>query len=222
MNISNHIVKKLAKIIINPDYTKYSEPFRSNGYVHFTDGLKCLLVKDKCVDMELTESDKSLHLNPDGLNVISTISKEEIEKFIDSCPKTPVFKHEEVECEECNGTGEVIWEYTSCGTDEYGNDHFEMKEECPICEGRGIIEVKKETGKMVVNEKTAFGFSFGESKFRLDMLIDLKDIMNLLRIEKADILQVDKLFVSRLDDDVLFIFTQYILDDREKCLVQLK
>lgn len=222
MNISNHIAKKLAKIIINPDYTKYSEPFRSNGYVHFTDGLKCLLVKDKCVDMELTESDKSLNINFNRLNAISTISKEEIEKFIDSCPKIQVFKYEEEECDECNGTGEVIWEYTSCGTDEYGNDHFEMKEECPICEGRGIIEVKKETGKMVVNEKTAFGFSFGESKFRLDMLITLKDIMNLLRIEKADILQVDKLFVSRLDDDILFIFTQYILDDREKFWDELK
>lgn len=39
-----------------------------------------------------------------------------------------------VDCEECNGSGDVYWDYT----DRYG-DGYQIKGDCPVCHGDGYV-----------------------------------------------------------------------------------
>lgn len=54
------------------------------------------------------------------------------------------------ECEECDGTGEVMWEYTDGGLKVH-----QMEAMCPVCDGRGVFPkaVYKETGRTIPDPK---------------------------------------------------------------------
>jgi len=59
--------------------------------------------------------------------------------------KEPQYKDDEIECETCEGEGEVQYEFNHKG------NYYERDEECPVCEGDGVI-----TGKT----KEIIGYDF--------------------------------------------------------------
>ena len=75
----------------------------------------------------------------------------DINKALDSCPLVDevLIEENEEKCKECDGTGEVKWEYT----DDNLHRHFHNFD-CPVCGGSGVITSKKEihTGKKVHDE----------------------------------------------------------------------
>lgn len=82
-----------------------------------------------------------------------TITIEALNKAFDSCPMIDeeIVVDGAVECEECEGKGEVYWEYK----DIHGESHERLMD-CPICNGTGEIEPckTKKTGKKIIEEDT--------------------------------------------------------------------
>ena len=97
----------------------------------------------------------------------------------DALAKLPMVEEEEiedVECEECDGSGKVECEYH----DNHGSTH-EVMADCPICFGTGYVEGEpKKTGKMVADFSTPI--KLGEAYFmgyRLDILAQAMELLEL-------------------------------------------
>lgn len=80
-----------------------------------------------------------------------TITIEALNKAFDSCPMIgeEFIVEDGVECDECDGSGAVYWEYK----DNHGNTHERLMD-CPICNGEGEIEPckTKKTGENIIAE----------------------------------------------------------------------
>lgn len=77
---------------------------------------------------------------------------EKVNSVLSNCPLIEDCDEEEKEeeCTECDGSGEVEFEYQATNKKSYYNTG-----ECPICEGDGtcLQTIKKPNGKMVKNEE---------------------------------------------------------------------
>lgn len=98
---------------------------------------------------------------------------------MDECPKIDeeVIIQDAVECEDCDGSGYVIWEYR----DIHGHTH-EHESDCPVCDGTGEIKPKKtkKTGKQIANEDAVIKIS--NACFRARIISKLKFAMDFLGI----------------------------------------
>ena len=83
-----------------------------------------------------------------------------------------------VECEECDGKGEVYWEYK----DNHGETHERLMD-CPICDGTGEIEPckTKKTGKKIIEENTVV--EVGNAHIFANRLLLLKTAMEYLNVD---------------------------------------
>ena len=83
------------------------------------------------------------------------------------------------ECEECEGSGEVEWEYT----DQDGEIHF-RDSDCPVCHGDGMFEdVFKSTGFMIPTEDSIV--RIGKLFFRGILAQKLLWAMEYFNVDKA-------------------------------------
>ena len=97
----------------------------------------------------------------------------------DALAKLPMVEEEEIEdvdCDECGGSGKVECEYVDKG----GATH-DVTADCPICFGTGYVEGEpKKTGKMVADFSTPI--KLGEAYFmgyRLDILTQAMELLEL-------------------------------------------
>lgn len=83
-----------------------------------------------------------------------------------------------VECEECDGKGEVYWEYK----DNHGETHERLMD-CPICDGTGEIEPckTKKTGKKIIVEDTVI--EVGNANIFAKRLLLLKTVMEYFKVD---------------------------------------
>lgn len=100
----------------------------------------------------------------------------------DALAKLPMVEEEEiedVECEECDGSGKVECEYH----DNHGSTH-EVMADCPICFGTGYVDgAPRKSGIMVVDFCTPL--KLGQAYFmghRLDVLAQAMEILGLERL----------------------------------------
>lgn len=120
---------------------------------------------------------------------------------------------EDIECDECNGRGEVEFEYH----DNQGLPHVVMAD-CPICFGTGYIDsTPKKTGKMSV----AFGMpiKLGDAYFKGYRLNTLAQAMELIGLERLTMTHhggdcIEKSGVCELQaDGVKFLLAPVLVDD---------
>lgn len=97
----------------------------------------------------------------------------------DALAKLPMIEEEEIEdvdCDECDGSGKVECEYVDKGGSTHG-----VTADCPICFGTGYVEGEpKKTGEMVVDFSTPI--KLGEAYFmgyRLDILAQAMELLGL-------------------------------------------
>nr|DAJ68897.1 MAG TPA: protein of unknown function (DUF5351) [Caudoviricetes sp.] len=89
-------------------------------------------------------------------------------------------KEEGRECEECQGFGEVEWEYR----DQYGEIHFCYRD-CPVCDGEGKAEdVFESTGFMMPTDDSIV--RIGKSFFRGIEAQKLLWTMEYFNVDKAE------------------------------------
>lgn len=163
---------------------KYTEPFFNVKYgeVWSTDGFSLIQINTKVLVNKYPEEIVSLPVLECPCKKGITI--EAINKALDTCPKfeEEIVLQDAVECEDCNGTGEVNWEFTDNG----GFTHrFEY--DCPVCDGSGIFENEKtkKTGKFSTKENAII--NIGNAYFYANTIIKLKFAMDFLRITSVEL-----------------------------------
>lgn len=114
----------------------------------------------------------------------ATCTLADINKALDSCPLVDEVLIEEYEekCKECNGTGEVEWEYTDGELETHYHDF-----DCPKCGGDGVIRHEKEikTGKKVPDENAII--QIGAALFRYCILRIVADALKMLGADTVNV-----------------------------------
>lgn len=162
----------------------FTEPFFNTEYgdVWGTDGRSLIQIGPKVLIDEHPK--KAVRLPMLECPCKKEITIEAINKALDVCPKDEeeIVIQDAVECEDCNGTGEVTWDYM----DIHGHTH-EHEYDCPVCDGTGEIEPKKtkKTGKFITDEYAVI--NIGNAYFYAHTIIKLKFAMDFLGIKSVEL-----------------------------------
>lgn len=177
--------------------TKYNKVWCTNGHVLIEINPKVLTRKYPQVELRIPELECPCKKK---LNI------EAINKALDECPKVDeeIVVSEKVKCKECEGYGEVTWEYTD------NNLHtHELDAECPICYGKGYIipEKTKKTGRKVAKEDAII--SIGNAFFFAHNVNKLKFAMDFLNIKSATLTHNPKEGANKLvlNEDVCIVIS---------------
>lgn len=89
------------------------------------------------------------------------------------------FESEHKDCPACHGVGEVDFKF------KFDGQTYETEAECPVCDGKAIIELESEK----TNEKKEFDynkfFAIGNSVFNVARIDELLDIAKKLQCEEV-------------------------------------
>lgn len=111
-----------------------------------------------------------------------TITIDALNKAFDSCPMIDeeIVVDGALECEECEGKGEVYWVYK----DKHEDTHERLMD-CPICNGTGEIEPckTKKTGKKIIEEDTVI--EVGNAHIFANRLKLLKKAMEYFKVDSV-------------------------------------
>lgn len=150
-----------------------------------------------------------------------TITIEALNKAFNSCPMVDeeVVVEDAVECEECDGSGTVYWEYT----DNHGNTHERLMD-CPICNGEGEIEPckTKKTGKKIIAEDTVV--EVRNAHFFANQLRLLKTAMEYLNADTVKMTHNDPKGANEfiISKDIRIIIMPMLLDYSFSCSAKLE
>lgn len=204
----------------------YSNPLRSNPFfntkcneVWSTDGYALIRIKPERLVGEYPKGE--LNLPALEFPCKKKITIEAINKALDACPKVDeeIVIQDAVECEDCDGTGEVYWEYI----DNKGHTHQHL-DECPVCNGMGEIKPAKtkKTGKKIVKEKAVINVS--KAYIFASNIIKLKFAMDFLGITSVWLTNNSERGVNEfvLDNDIRIILAPMLFDWNCKCDAKLE
>lgn len=204
--------KSLLALFTDPDntvFTQYREPHTRDGYVLASDGHILLRIKADTLRGTYAPTDKmSIKLPEESSG--KTIAAADIQKALSEVPQIDetINTGEDEECEECDGTGLVFWEYN----DRKFVDH-EMEADCPICGGSGFSRLGKvkKTGRKVPDPEACIRiFSFCISAKHLQKMLSAMMIMG--TDEATLVAQTFQLSVFRIDGNIQIIIANYITD----------
>jgi len=204
----------------------YSNPLRSNPFfntkcneVWSTNGYALIRVKPEILVGEYPKGE--LNLPPLECPCKKKITIEAINKALGECPKVDeeIIIQDAIECKECDGSGEVYWEYT----DNTGHTH-EHLDECPVCDGTGEIEHEKtkKTGKKILKAKAVI--NVGNAYIFAHNIYKLKFAMDFLSITSADLISNPDRWSNEfvLDDDIHIALMPMLFDHTCKCDAKLE
>lgn len=190
-----------------------------NNEVWSTDGHALIRIKPERLVSEYPKGELTLPALEFPCKKKVTI--EALNKALNECPKVDeeIVIQDAVECQECDGSGEVYWEYT----DNTGHTH-EHLDECPVCDGTGEIEHAKikKTGKKVLKAKAVI--NVGNAYFFANNLYRLKFAMDFLGITSADLIYNPDMWANEfiLDDDIHIMLTPILFDHTCECDAKLE
>lgn len=142
---------EILELIKSKEYLRESlrNPFIGGKYVAASDG-KSLVYFVKELLPENTDfpiSGKFPDIS-EFVNLIENksdlLSLHQLKSIIEKCPMVEEIKEEKIECEECNGSGEVDYTYE----DRKRVEHI-IEQDCPSCNGDGGEYKDIPTGKMI-------------------------------------------------------------------------
>ena len=204
----------------------YSNPLRSNPFfntryneVWSTDGHILIRIKPERLVSEYPKGELTLPALEFPCKKKVTI--EALNKALNECPKIDeeIVIQDAVECKECDGSGEVYWEYT----DNTGHTH-EHLDECPVCDGTGEIEHEKtkKTGKKILKAKAVI--NVGNAYIFAHNIYKLKFAMDFLSITSADLISNPDRWSNEfvLDDDIHIALMPMLFDHTCKCDAKLE
>lgn len=191
-----------------------TEPFFNTDYneVWSSDGLVLIRINPKVLTNEYPKKKLGFPKLESACN--KKITLEAINQALDECPKIDeeIVIQNAVECEDCDGSGYVTWEYM----DIHGHTH-EHESDCPVCDGTGEIEHEKtkKTGRKITKEDAII--SIGNALFFARNVNKLKFAMDFLNIKSATLTHNPKQGVNKfvLNEDVcIFINPMYSLEEK--------
>lgn len=179
--------KKLFNLFVSKDELRpdLCHPFEQNGRYYATDAHALVFIDATGIELGYPKQEKpnmithipkeatwNVEINVAALerNLISEMIDEEIEVG------------EDVECKECEGEGEVEWEFNG------KHRTYHKENTCPLCDGDGLERKSfmKKTGRQVPNPLTKHKmFGVGFLHGQLQRLIDASKIMGVETITKT-------------------------------------
>lgn len=165
-------IDELLQMFVSTDdmRAKFMKPWRERKCVYASEFHILIRVNGYLTDADYPEhnSDNTDKLFPKGLpNGIITLAR--LDKVLANAPLVDEMKiiGEDIECDECGGTGSVTWEYK----------HWQDIFRCPKCEGDGYMDIARQvaTGRKVVDENA--GVKIGSDIFRANLLKMIADAM---------------------------------------------
>lgn len=207
-------MKKISKEIFSPYLMcpnglrpRLEKPFTDGEYVVATETYVMLLIRKDLLEDEFpSEKPPVAALNKIPIqNCDIPVCSSAIRAALDILPKEEEFEEvcEEIECKECDGDGEVYWEYQ----DRHGRTHQSIHD-CPCCDGSGKYQssIKRPTGNMVV-QNCCF-VSLNGIFVHAPNMEPLLSTMDSLGIHKARILALreSSTCMIRLAEGIDFVF----------------
>ena len=175
-------------------------PYLKNGYVCATDTHIMIRIKAETLNGEYNEIE-SLNIDFPADNCNFIISRHEIETVLSTIPKIEekIKVGKDIECEECDGEGEVKWEYL----DNSGLRHYEYYE-CPICDGSGYESRSKyqKTGRMIPDGECCI--QVRRIVIKAKFLEILRKAMEIIGVDEIRCVHQDtaKPCIFRIDDNI--------------------
>ena len=192
--------------------TKYNEVWSSDGHA-------LIRIKPERLVGEYPKGE--LNLPPLEYPCKKKITIEAINKALDECPKVDeeIVIQDAVECKECDGSGEVYWEYT----DNHLHTH-ERLFDCPVCNGTGEIvpEKTKKTGKKVIANDAVI--EVGSTYIFAKYLQTLKQTMDFLNIASVKMVHNPPKGANEfvVNDDIRIIIASMLFDYSNECNAELE
>lgn len=175
----------LLALFYDSDYFReqIKAPFLSDGYVCATETHRLIMIKPEICKGDYKPN--NLHvlksLNPNNIDITLALAelKDAVERV--STEKEMKTIRPAIECEDCDGDGEVEWEYE----DKHNFTHREYHT-CPVCKGTGNSSpaIEKPTGRLIPPYEASIGIY--EQVFNAYQLLALCDAMELLGIDKCN------------------------------------
>lgn len=140
----------------------------------------------------------------------------DLQDALKRCPQEPEIKIKsiEVECPECDGTGEVLTEYTA----DYDGRDYDVSCTCPICEGEGTIEKEElePTGNMIPKEGSLI--KLDKSYFKWYYIDTIIETCKMLKIEKIKLVRTDCSWMNifELSSDIHICLMPMLDNGRDK------
>lgn len=221
MKINNEA--ELLNIFCNKSYSEplRSYPFLNTRYneVWSTDGHTLIRVNPEFL---IGEYIKERLLMPNlEYPCEKTITIEALNKALEACPLVDeeVVIQDAVECKECDGNGEVYWEYT----DNHLHTHERLMD-CPICDGTGEMEHEKtkKTGKKVAADDAII--EVGSAYIFAKYLQTLKQAMDFLNIVSVKMVHNSPKGANEfvVNDDIRIIIASMLFDYSNECNAELE
>ena len=198
-----------------------TEPFFNTNYneVWSSDGVVLIRINPKALTNEYPK--KKLGFPKLESPCEKTITIESLNKAFNSCPMVDeeIIVEDAVECEDCDGSGTVYWEYT----DNHGNTHERLMD-CPICNGEGEIEPckTKKTGKKIIAEDTVV--EVRNAHFFANQLRLLKTAMEYLNADTVKMTHNDPKGANEfiISKDIRIIIMPMLFDYSFSCSAKLE
>lgn len=183
----------------------YSEqvgtPFLSDGYVCATETHRLIMIKPEICKGEYQPNKLHVLKTLSPYNIDISITLDELKDAVGRVSTEEEMKtiRPAIECEECEGDGEVEWTYED--KDGYTYEEYHP---CPICHGSGYSSraIEKPTGRKIPSGDAVIGIY--EHKFSAYQVLALCDAMELLGIKKV------KYVASNANGGNIFILTDDI------------
>tara|TARA_R110000824_G_scaffold355441_1_gene542618 strand:- start:228 stop:896 length:669 start_codon:yes stop_codon:yes gene_type:complete len=182
----NEIENALNSILKKSDYNLWTQkPFTIKNHVYSTNLHTIIKLPKESVgsfdDCKKEINVKTiLELFSFDRKTIFTVNIKDLKNDISKIPLIDEFINSDSEgkCLECDGDGQVEWEYG-----------FHSKDmDCPVCDGEGVIidSKRQKTGNKV--KADGYVIEFNTAKIRSCMIEELINIADLLKVDKIELI----------------------------------
>lgn len=213
---------ELLATFSNPNYPgceQYRHPFLNerNGQVWATDGSVLISVDPHRLSGDYPKLKLGEPVGFAKRTCDLTVTMSMLAETLASVPtvKEQIEVQPAIECEECNGTGEVVWEYRSL------HRTHQMEAMCPVCDGRGIFAkaVYKETGRTIPDPKAKI-----EVGNAILLVRDVQKLVSAMEFFRADSVHLvrDESQTTWIIDEDIFIILMSVPDGNSNPVTKLK
>lgn len=169
---------EILKLYVDSDNPRpeFTQPFSQKGNVYATEGHILIRVNQSSIDSEYEEREKPhcSHLFYESFQFEDELSLDDLNALMANADNIEEVQYygEDIECKDCEGTGEVPWEYKS----------WEKEFECPLCDGTGFTSQRKSkpTGNLIPNPETKIRIR--NTTFKLRYLSIISKTLKLLGV----------------------------------------
>ena len=214
---------ELLATFSNPNYPgceQYRHPFLNerNGQVWATNGYVLISVAPHRLSGDYPKLKLGEPVGFAKRTCDLTVTMSMLAETLASVPtvKEQIEEQPAIECEECDGTGEVMWEYTDGGLRVH-----QMKDTCPVCDDRGIFAeaVYKETGRTIPDPKAKI--EVGNAILLVRDVQKLVGAMDFFRADSVHLVRDEGQTTWIIDEDI-FIILMSVPDGNSNPVTKLK